>query len=100
VRDRIPELAANTGQRASFHLADPEEFARRLRDKLLEEAHKAAAATSPAAVLAELGDVLQVLYALADQAGYSAADVESARARKAHTHGAYIHHVIWHQPTD
>jgi len=99
VRDRIPELAASNGQPAIFHYAHPNEYARRLRDKLLEEAHEAAAATDPAALLAELGDVLQVLYALASQAGYSPAEVECARARKARTHGAYTHRVIWHQPT-
>jgi predicted house-cleaning noncanonical NTP pyrophosphatase (MazG superfamily) len=100
VRDRIPELAASNRQPAVYHLADPEEFARRLRDKLLEEAHEAAAASEPAGLLEELGDVLQVLYALASQAGYSPAEVECARARKARTHGAYTHRIVWHQPTD
>jgi predicted house-cleaning noncanonical NTP pyrophosphatase (MazG superfamily) len=100
VRDRIPELAASNRQPAGFHLADPDEFAHRLRDKLLEEAHEAAAATTPGGLLEELGDVLQVLYALATQAGYSAAEVECARARKARTHGAYTHRIVWHQPTD
>src|SRR6266508_3980585 len=99
VRDRIPELAASHGQPGSFHLADPTEYGRRLRDKLLEEANEAAAATSPAALLEELGDILQVLYALASQAGYSPAEVECARARKARTHGAYTRRLIWHQPT-
>jgi predicted house-cleaning noncanonical NTP pyrophosphatase (MazG superfamily) len=96
VPDRIPELAASTGQPVSFHLADPDEFARRLRDKLLEEAHEAAAATEPAALLEELGDVLQVLYALASEAAHSPAEVECARARKARTHGAYTRRLIWH----
>jgi predicted house-cleaning noncanonical NTP pyrophosphatase (MazG superfamily) len=99
VRDRIPELAASNDQPASFHRAGPDEYARRLRDKLLEEAHEAATATEPAALLEELGDVLQVLYALASQAGHSAAEVECARARKARTHGGYTHRIIWHQPT-
>jgi hypothetical protein len=45
-----------------------------------------------------LGDVLQVLYALASEAGYSPAEIESARAREARTHGAYTHRIIWHQP--
>src|SRR6266508_1142129 len=99
VRDRVPELAAANGQPASFHLADPDEFARRLRDKLVEEAHEAAAATDPGGLLEELGDVLQILYALASQAGYSPAEVECARARKASTHGAYTSRLIWHQPT-
>ncbi len=98
VRDRIPELAAANGQPASWHAADPEEFSRRLRAKLLEEAQEAACATSPAALLEELGDVLQVLYALASEAGYAAAEVECARARKARTHGAYTRRLVWHQP--
>jgi predicted house-cleaning noncanonical NTP pyrophosphatase (MazG superfamily) len=98
VRDRIPELAAANGQPAGWHQADPEEFGRRLRAKLLEEAQEAATA-SPAGLLEELGDVLQVLYALATEAGYAAAEVECARARKARTHGTYTRRILWHPPT-
>ncbi len=99
VRDRIPELAAANGQPTGWHQATPEEFGRRLRAKLLEEAHEAAAATSPAGLLEELGDVLQVLYALAAEAGYEAAAIECARARKARTHGTYTRRLVWHQPS-
>jgi predicted house-cleaning noncanonical NTP pyrophosphatase (MazG superfamily) len=99
VRDRIPELTAATGQPGAWHQAGPEEYSRRLRDKLLEEAHQAAAAASPAELLEELGDVLQVLYALAAHAGLQPAEVECARARKAHTHGSYRRRLIWHPPT-
>jgi predicted house-cleaning noncanonical NTP pyrophosphatase (MazG superfamily) len=98
VRDRIPELAAANGQPAGWHQADPEEFGRRLRAKLLEESQEAATA-SPAGLLEELGDVLQVLYALATDAGYAAAEVECARARKARTHGTYTRRLLWHPPT-
>jgi predicted house-cleaning noncanonical NTP pyrophosphatase (MazG superfamily) len=97
VRDRIPNLAATNGQPTSWHQADPAEFSRRLRAKLLEEAHQAAAATSPATLLEALGDVLQVLYALATEAGYAAAEVECARARKARTHGTYTRRLLWQQ---
>jgi predicted house-cleaning noncanonical NTP pyrophosphatase (MazG superfamily) len=97
VRDRIPELAAATGQPARCYQADPEEFGRRLRAKLLEEAAEAAIA-DPGGLLEKLGDVLQVLYALATHAGYEAAAIEAARARKAHTHGTYTRRLVWHQP--
>jgi predicted house-cleaning noncanonical NTP pyrophosphatase (MazG superfamily) len=97
--DRIRELAAANGQPAAFHQADDGEYARRLREKLLEEAREAAAAASPSELLEELGDVLQVLYALASQAGLKPAAIECARARKARTHGSYRHRLIWHQPT-
>jgi predicted house-cleaning noncanonical NTP pyrophosphatase (MazG superfamily) len=98
VRDRIPELATATGHPGAFHQATEAEFARCLRAKLLEEAREAATA-SPAKLAEELGDVLQVLYALATEAGYAAADVECARARKARTHGTYTRRVVWHPPT-
>jgi predicted house-cleaning noncanonical NTP pyrophosphatase (MazG superfamily) len=99
VRDRIPELAASNGQPgAASSLADPAEFARLLRDKLLEEAQEAASAPEPAELLEELGDVLQVLYALAAEAGYSPAEIECARARKARTRGAFTRRVVWHDP--
>ena len=98
VRDRIPELAAANGHPGSFHQATEDEFAFCLRAKLLEEAQEAATA-SPAGLAEELGDVLQVLYALAAEAGYSAAEVECARARKARTHGTYTRRTLWHPPT-
>jgi predicted house-cleaning noncanonical NTP pyrophosphatase (MazG superfamily) len=98
VRDRIPELAATNGHPGSFAQATEAEFALCLRAKLLEEAQEAVTA-SPAELVEELGDVLQVLYALATEAGYSAAEVECARARKARTHGAYTRRIVWHPPT-
>ena len=95
VRDRIPELAASNGQPAAFSQATEAEYHRLLDDKLLEEAHEAASASGPVELLDELGDVLQVLYALASQAGYSPAEIECARARKARTHGTYTRRIIW-----
>jgi predicted house-cleaning noncanonical NTP pyrophosphatase (MazG superfamily) len=92
VRDRIPELV---GQPGAFRQADPAEFDRLLRAKLLEEAAEAASASGPAELLEELGDVLQVLYALASQTGVEPAAIECARARKARTHGVYTRRLIW-----
>ena len=97
VRDRIPELATANGHPGSFHQATEAEYARWLRAKLLEEAQEAATA-SPAELVEELGDVLQVLYTLAEQAGCAAAEIECARARKARTHGAYTRRLLW-QPS-
>jgi predicted house-cleaning noncanonical NTP pyrophosphatase (MazG superfamily) len=98
VRDRIPGLATANGHPGTFHQATEAEFARCLRAKLLEEAQEAATA-SPNRLIEELGDVLQVLYALATDAGYAAAEVECARARKARTHGTYTRRILWHPPT-
>jgi predicted house-cleaning noncanonical NTP pyrophosphatase (MazG superfamily) len=95
VCDRIPELATTNGQPGGYYQATEAEYARLLGDKLLEEAHEAASASSPTELLEELGDVLQVLYALAAKAGYSPAEIECARAHKARTHGTYTRRIIW-----
>jgi predicted house-cleaning noncanonical NTP pyrophosphatase (MazG superfamily) len=80
VRDRIPELVG-AGQLDAFYQATEAECGRLLRAKLLEEAAEAATASPDGLLEEELGDVLQVLYALASQAGYSPAEIECARAR-------------------
>jgi predicted house-cleaning noncanonical NTP pyrophosphatase (MazG superfamily) len=97
VRDRIPELATATGHPGTFHQATEAEYALSLRAKLLEEAQEAATA-SPAGLVEELGDVLQVLYALAELAGRAAAAIECARVRKARTHRAYTRRLVWQPP--
>ena len=100
VRDNIPELATITGHPGTFHQATTEaEFALWLRAKLLEEAQEAATA-APAALVEELGDVLQVLYALAELTGCAAAEIECARVRKARTHGAYTRRLVWQPPPE
>jgi predicted house-cleaning noncanonical NTP pyrophosphatase (MazG superfamily) len=99
VRDRIPELAATNGHPGVFQQATEAEFALWLRAKLLEEAREAATA-SPAELVEELGDVLQVLYALAATAGLEPAAIECARARKARSRGAFTRRVVWHDPLD
>lgn len=98
VRDQVPALLAADRQPCAYHLASPREYETLLRAKLLEEAHQAAAAVGQAALLDELGDVLQVLYALAAAAGYGPAQVEHARARKAVVRGGYARGVVWHGP--
>jgi predicted house-cleaning noncanonical NTP pyrophosphatase (MazG superfamily) len=100
VRDRLPELAATNCHPGTFHQAATDaEFALWLRAKLLEEASEAAIA-SPATLVEELGDVLQVLYALAELAGCAAAEIECARVRKARTHGAYTRRLLWQPPRE
>ena len=99
VRDRIPELATATGHPGTVHQATEAEFALLLRAKLLEEAQEAATA-SPADLVEELGDVLQVLYALAELGGLEPAAIECSRARKSRTHGSYTRRLVWQPPPE
>jgi predicted house-cleaning noncanonical NTP pyrophosphatase (MazG superfamily) len=98
IRDRTPELTAEA-RPGPLQLAEPAESGRRVRDKLLEEAHEAAATSSPTALVEELGDLLQVMHTPASHASPSPAAIEAARARKAHTRGTYTRRLVWHQPT-
>jgi predicted house-cleaning noncanonical NTP pyrophosphatase (MazG superfamily) len=97
VRDRIPELAAANRHPGTWYQATEAEFALWLRAKLLEA--REAATASPAELAEELGDVLQVLYALADLAGLEPAAIECVRARKARTHGTYTRRFVWQDHT-
>jgi predicted house-cleaning noncanonical NTP pyrophosphatase (MazG superfamily) len=101
VHDRIPELAANNGHPGTWYQATEAEFALSLRAKLLEEAGEAATASPAelAGLAEELGDVLQILYALADLTGLEPAAIECARARKAPTHGSYTRRLVWQDHT-
>ncbi len=99
VRDRIPELATANGHPGTFQQASEAEYGCWLRAKLLEKAREAATA-APACLVEELGDVLQVLYALAELAGHAAAEIECARARKARTHGSYTRRLVWQPPPE
>ena len=90
VRDRIPELAATNGHPGAFHQATEAEFALWLRAKLLEEAREAATASAGRRCVEELGDVLQVLYALAAEAGYCRGR-DRVRPRPQGPHPRHLH---------
>ena len=74
VRDRIPETIEADGCRAITHVLDGEAFHRALMAKLLEEATEAQAAPRPG-IPAEVADVLEVLYIVADELGIDWDDV-------------------------
>jgi predicted house-cleaning noncanonical NTP pyrophosphatase (MazG superfamily) len=97
VRDRIPELAAANGQ-PDLPACDRGRLCHLAAGQAPGEAQEAATA-SPAGLVEELGDVLQILYALAELAGLEPAAIECARARKAHTHGTYTRRILRHPPT-
>ena len=99
VRDKIPQIIRSKGQEPIAYVADAEEYAARLRDKLTEEvAEFFASGNDPE----ELADILEVLYALAEQAGTGAQQLEKLRAAKAEERGGFADRVIWsgNRPAD
>lgn len=94
VRDRVPEIIRAAGQDPIIRRAGQSEHRSRLRDKLLEEAAEVAAAPF-ADLREELADVMEVVYALAENTGSSPADIERVRKAKRETHGGFNKGLIW-----
>jgi predicted house-cleaning noncanonical NTP pyrophosphatase (MazG superfamily) len=92
VRDKIPQIIRSKGQEPVIHTADIEEYSIRLRDKLREEVEEYLASDDDRE---ELADILEVLYALARQAGTDQQQLEKLRAAKAEERGGFADRIIW-----
>lgn len=78
VRDMIPELY----QGHEYHAACHREQAILLRLKLIEEAGEVVGARNHQELIEELGDVLEVVTAIAHHAGINAQTIDDHRATK------------------
>ncbi len=85
VRDNIPAIIKADGQVSTTRILTDDEFTHELRRKLLEEAAEAGTSQDTE----ELADVLEVVYALADDAGLSRENLEAMRLEKAAKRGSF-----------
>lgn len=92
VRDKIPQIIRSNGLEPVISIASTEEYAARLRDKLREEVDEFLASDNDPE---ELADILEVLYALAEQAGTDGQQLEKLRAAKADERGGFADRIIW-----
>lgn len=92
VRDKIPQIIRSKGQEPVIHTASPEEYNIHLRDKLKEEVDEFLASDNDPE---ELADILEVLHALAGQAGIDRQQLEKLRAAKAEKRGEFVDRIIW-----
>ena len=92
VRDKIPQIIRSKGQEPVIYIADHEEYCIRLQDKLREEVEEYLASDNDRE---ELADILEVLYALAWQAGTDQQQLEKLRAAKAEERGGFADRIIW-----
>ncbi len=88
VRDLIPDLIRADGGTPRIRVLDDEEYRSALLNKLVEEAQEARDATS-ADLPGELGDLIEVLLAVAAQHGLSWQDIERAAQAKRAARGAF-----------
>ncbi len=94
VRDNIPAIIRSRGQMPRTRLAPPQEYTELLRAKLREEAAEAAEADSQGLV-GELADVLEVVAAIAHDAGLPLEELETTRAAKAAERGGFTKGIVW-----
>lgn len=86
VRDKILAIIARNGDTAEMRvLEDDQEFLVELCAKLVEEAKEVQAEPS----VDELADVLEVLYGIGAQLGYSPQAIEEVRSKKAEARGGF-----------
>lgn len=93
IRDRSAEGLVAKGGVVNQRVMDPEEYKQRLKEKLLEEAQEVVEAYSIQELEEELGDVLEVLHALAAAHSITFDQIEKARMKKKEARGGFDNRV-------
>lgn len=88
VRDNIPEIILADGREVSTRILDDKEYRDELEKKLLEECREVLEAKTEKR-LEELGDVLEVMMALAKLDGYYLDDIVVAARQKREKRGGF-----------
>jgi predicted house-cleaning noncanonical NTP pyrophosphatase (MazG superfamily) len=100
VRDGVPAKIKKTGAKVSARRMRRNEFRKELLRKLGEESREVAGAAKKrgpvrrGALAEELGDVLEVVRAIAAEFGIDWKQVKNARAAKANTFGAFRQKIL------
>ncbi len=90
IRDKIPEIISANGERAITHVADNEEYERKLKQKLLEEVEEFMENSSPE----ELADILEVIDAIFDQFGFDRDEINKIKKDKLEKRGGFKNKLI------
>lgn len=90
VRDLIPEVIRESGKECEIEVAPKEERAGLLEAKLMEEVNEYISDKN----LEELADIIEVLFGLADNLGYSEEDLLNKREEKLKARGGFKEGII------
>ena len=89
VRDKVPSVIISKGERAATIKLAGDALIVALKRKLVEEAFEALDTNSGAALVEELADVIEVVYAVAAELGVTLADLDNIRKGKARKRGSF-----------
>lgn len=90
VRDKIPQIIENAGQKASWHILSEDEYILQLEKKLNEEV----AEYQQDKNLEEMADVLEVLQAICRARGYTIEELEEKRKKKFEKRGGFQNRIF------
>lgn len=90
IRDKIPQIIEADGCEFDTHIADKQEYTEHLEKKLLEEVSEYIEDKN----IEELADVMEVIFALAENLGYTEEDLIKARNAKRYKRGGFKERII------
>jgi predicted house-cleaning noncanonical NTP pyrophosphatase (MazG superfamily) len=89
VRDRIPEVIESSGKQFTTRILNDKEYIKELKNKIFEELQEYVNANTDENAIEELGDLLEIIHALAKCHGASFEEVEDVRRKKAEKRGGF-----------
>ncbi|MEK6861580.1 MAG: nucleoside triphosphate pyrophosphohydrolase [Nanoarchaeota archaeon] len=90
VRDKVPDVIRSNNQKAIFHVANDQEYKEALLKKLEEEVKE----FQHDKTAQELGDLLDIIDAIAFTFGFSKEYIEGERKKKNQERGSFSKRVI------
>lgn len=93
VRDKIPSLISNNGEKAFIKILNDDEYKSELLKKLLEECNEVLVAKDEEKIL-ELADMLEVMRTMALLYGYSLAEVINVADKKKEERGGFMEKIF------
>lgn len=85
VRDRIPEIIKSKNKEPVTRVMNKDEYFLRLKEKLIEEVDEFLTNQE----VEELADILEVVYALGEEKGFSGEEIDRKRSIKAKERGGF-----------
>ena len=90
VRDKIPQIIKNNGDKSVFHIASDEEYGSKLNEKLIEEVNE----WSSSQTIGEMADIFEVITAILENNKRSIEKVADVQNDKRNEKGSFKNKII------